>query len=190
MKCVCVRERDKRMQRRFVFFLQFFTYIVGTIGVIGDSTESHGLALCAIHGPTLVESTQLRIVFGNNADGGFENRSWRWIFQDHFSLFQKIIGSLNEWLAIQFDRDNRDGSLVSVQDQIVLDIGIPFNGWILFEKQFGSDNRLAISNIKIHVDFIDDNIEGFVVLSKDFDGCVGDRSLGLGGCSIGTHLQD
>ncbi len=131
MKCVCVRERDKRMQRRFVFFLQFFTYIVGTIGVIGDSTESHGLALCAIHGSTLVESTQLCVVFWNNSDGSFEDRSRWWILEHHFSGFQSIIGSFDECLSVEFDRKERNGGFVSIQYEIVFDVWIPFECWIL-----------------------------------------------------------
>ena len=49
-------------------------HVVRAVWIVGDSSESHGLTLSAIHSTALVQSTQLSILLGNNLDFG-HNRS-------------------------------------------------------------------------------------------------------------------
>ena len=108
-----------------------------------------------------------------------------------------VVVGLQEWHAVELDAQQRDGGLVAVQYQVVVlvlltititvtIITIPIG--IRGEKELGSDDRGAVANVKVHVDFFDDNLQGLVIAAKDFDRLGRSRS-GAGRGAAGTHLE-
>jgi len=60
-------------------------------------------------------------------------------------------------------------------------------GGVLVDEELGGDDRDAVANVKVHIDFANDEIQGLVVAAKDFDGLL---AVGVGSSRGGLLLRD
>lgn len=143
-------------------------HVVWTVGIICDTTESKCLTLCAIHRSTLVQARQLCVGFGDDFYHCFDNVSFLWMFQYEFAGFEGIINPLGQFFPVDAQVKERDARLVTVQHELVTVLLI--HQRIAFQREFGGDRSLVISNVNVHGDSRNDEREGLVIFAKNLDG--------------------
>mmetsp|Transcript_11776 Transcript_11776/g.22631 ORF Transcript_11776/g.22631 Transcript_11776/m.22631 type:complete len:223 (-) Transcript_11776:385-1053(-) len=129
-------------------------HVIGPIGKVRDASETQRLALRTVHGPRLVQSRELRIVFGDNFHHGFQCIAIFQVHQKfHVTRFQHVIGVLGQRLAIELNGLQRDTGFIAIQnDLVVVHAG---RRWILFPHHGRFHDGFTRADIKLHFDLID-----------------------------------